>query len=111
MFRDDEGEGRPPFGRGGPQRDFYGGNGGSGRYPSRREGPDSYGSGGGYGGSRGGGGYRSGPRKNEMGFHGDTRPNPRIEEELFFTNESQTTGINFDKVLYFAMVCDKLRIE
>jgi hypothetical protein len=26
------------------------------------------------------------------------RPNPRIEDELFFKNESQTAGINFDKV-------------
>lgn len=26
------------------------------------------------------------------------RPNPRVEDELFFKNESQTAGINFDKV-------------
>ena len=25
------------------------------------------------------------------------RPNPRIEQELFHTNEAQTAGINFDK--------------
>lgn len=65
------------------------------------------GGGGRYGGGGGGGGgrrdfyessYRSGPRKNDLGFHGDMRPNPRVEEELFFKTESQTTGINFDKV-------------
>jgi len=27
------------------------------------------------------------------------RPNPRIEQELFHTEESQTAGINFDKVV------------
>jgi hypothetical protein len=35
---------------------------------------------------------------NELGFHGDMRPNPRIEDEYFFKNESQSAGINFDKV-------------
>jgi hypothetical protein len=35
---------------------------------------------------------------NELGFHGDMRPNPRIEQELFHTNEAQVAGINFDKV-------------
>eukprot|EP01040_Poterioochromonas_malhamensis_P000953 gene953-1010_t len=39
-------------------------------------------------------GYAS--RVNELGFHGDMRPNPRIEDELFFKNESQSAGINFD---------------
>ena len=60
---------------------------------------------GGYGGgfnrdNRGGGRdfYQSGPRKNELGFHGDMRPNPRVEQELFHTNEGQTAGINFDRV-------------
>jgi len=43
--------------------------------------------------------YGAESRKNELGFHGDTRPNPRVEEELFFKNESQSAGINFDKVL------------
>jgi hypothetical protein len=33
-----------------------------------------------------------------MGYHGDMRPNPRIEQELFHTGEGQTAGINFDKV-------------
>jgi hypothetical protein len=36
-----------------------------------------------------------------INFHhdiGDERPNPRIEQELFHTNEVQTAGINFDKV-------------
>ncbi len=41
-------------------------------------------------------GYAS--RVNELGFHGDMRPNPRIEDELFFKNESQSAGINFDNV-------------
>lgn len=31
-------------------------------------------------------------------LQGDMRPNPRIEQELFHTEESQTAGINFDKV-------------
>ena len=35
---------------------------------------------------------------NSMGFHGDERPNQRIENELFHTGESQVAGINFDKV-------------
>jgi hypothetical protein len=35
---------------------------------------------------------------NELGFHGDMRPNPRIEDEYFFKNESQSAGINFDNV-------------
>lgn len=33
-----------------------------------------------------------------MGFHGDDRQNPKLEMELFHTNEVQTAGINFDKV-------------
>jgi len=32
-----------------------------------------------------------------MGFHGDERPNPRLEQELFHTEVTQTQGINFDK--------------
>jgi hypothetical protein len=81
---------------------------------TKRDGEPSYGSYGGGGGGGGGGGRMNqqrrdyndrndrfnsfGPRKNEIGFHGDMRPNPRVEEELFFKNETQTTGINFDKV-------------
>ena len=58
---------------------------------------------GGYSGGRGGGGggfsggFTSGPKKNELGFHGDMKPNPRIEQELFHSNDTQTAGINFDK--------------
>lgn len=52
----------------------------------------------------GGGGYRSGggnygsrgPRVNERGFHGDMRPDPRLERQLFQRDDVQTTGINFD---------------
>lgn len=64
--------------------------------------------GGGYGGrysTRGGYYQRDGPsrdtyshRINEFGFHGDLRPNPRVEDDLFFRNETQSAGINFDKV-------------
>lgn len=87
----------------------YGNSGGRGGYsggPSRYEGfgggggsRNFSGGGGGYGGGRPDSGYRGGggSRKNDLGFHGDTRPNPRVEDELFFKNESQTTGINFDK--------------
>lgn len=78
----------------------------SGQYDNR-----GYGYGGSYGGGRGGYGrggesnrggsfYGSGPRKNELGFHGDMRPNPRVEQELFHTNESQIAGINFDRVCF-----------
>lgn len=56
----------------------------------------SYGRPAGYSGSSGGG-----TRKNELGFYGDTRPNPRLEQELFHSNDSQTTGINFDKVIRY----------
>ena len=55
--------------------------------------------GGGYGGGRygGGGGYGRGPRVNELGFHGDTRPDPRLERQLFDREDQQSTGINFDR--------------
>jgi ATP-dependent RNA helicase DDX3X len=49
---------------------------------------------GGYG--RGGGGGH-GPRVNQRGFHGDMRPDPRLEKELFEKDDQQTTGINFDR--------------
>lgn len=50
---------------------------------------------GGYGGGGGGsrGGY--GPRVNEIGYHGDLRPNERLEHELF--GDAKSSGINFDK--------------
>lgn len=53
----------------------------------------------GYGGGGGGyrGGQRGGPRVNERGFHGDTRPDPRLERQLFDRDDQQTTGINFDR--------------
>lgn len=60
--------------------------GGGGRYQGGR--------GGGYGGGYGGG--RRGPRVNERGFHGDMRPDPRLEKQLFGREDVQTTGINFD---------------
>lgn len=72
----------------------YGGRGGGGRFD---------GGGGGYG--RGGGaylggngrGYGGGGRVNSQGFHGDLRPDKRLEEQLFRRPHAQTTGINFDK--------------
>jgi len=45
---------------------------------------------------RGGGYSRGGPRVNERGFHGDMRPDPRLERNLFNRDDQQTTGINFD---------------
>ena len=32
-----------------------------------------------------------------MGFHGDERPNPRLEQQLYHSGDGQTAGINFDK--------------
>lgn len=102
-------------GGGGGRNSYYGGGGGGGgysrggygggdsydrRYSSGGRGSGGYGGGGGGGGSSGGrfsGSYMSGPRKNELGFHGDMKPNPRIEQELFHSNDTQTAGINFDK--------------
>lgn len=51
-------------------------------------------SGSGYGG--GGYGRGSGPRVNERGFHGDMKPDPRLERQLYQRDDVQTTGINFD---------------
>jgi hypothetical protein len=48
--------------------------------------------------------YSYGARRNELGFHGDMRPNPRIEDELFFKNEAQVAGINFDNVRQWFLV-------
>lgn len=45
-----------------------------------------------------GGGFNGQAVKNSLGFHGDDRPNPRLERELFNTEQAQQTGINFDKV-------------
>jgi ATP-dependent RNA helicase DDX3X len=51
----------------------------------------------GYGDRGGGGSYGSrGPRRNERGYHGDTRPDKRLERQLFEKEIQQTTGINFD---------------
>lgn len=44
-----------------------------------------------------GGGYGRGPRVNERGFHGDMRPDSRLERQLFDRDDVQTTGINFDR--------------
>lgn len=46
------------------------------------------------------GGSGRGPRRNELGFFGDLRPDPRLEARLFNREEAQQTGINFDKVLH-----------
>jgi len=49
------------------------------------------------GGGGGGGRYRrDGARRNELGYHGDMRPDKRLEKELFHRENVQTTGINFD---------------
>src|SRR3546814_13689381 len=48
-----------------------------------------------YGGARGGerpgrrGGYGRGPRRNEVGFFGDLRPEPRAEARIFKREEAQ----------------------
>eukprot|EP01038_Epipyxis_sp_PR26KG_P004064 gene4064-5808_t len=92
---------------GGDRGGGYGGGranyGGGGGYNNNR---NNYGGGGGgYSGGRSSGGYsnnnnnynNNSTQKNELGFHGDTRPNPRVENLLFHTTEVQTAGINFDK--------------
>ena len=91
----------------GGDRGGYGGDRGGGGYGGDRGGYG--GDRGGYGGDRGGyrggdrgGGYSGGggrgtARTNSLGFHGDDRPNRRVEEQLFNNPDSQTAGINFDK--------------
>ena len=70
----------------------YGRGGGSGYGGDRRG--SSYS---GYGGGGGGGGYGRGPPpRNERGFHGDMRPDKRLERQLFEKEIQQTAGINFD---------------
>ena len=54
--------------------------------------------------SYGGGGRRNEARINERGFHGDMRPDKRLEKQLFAGEERQTTGINFDNY-------DKIHVE
>lgn len=57
-------------------------------------------------GSAGGGGRRGSAyaRVNERGFHGDMKPDKRVEQRLFDNTDKQTTGINFDNY-------DKIPIE
>jgi ATP-dependent RNA helicase DDX3X len=46
---------------------------------------------------RGRGSYgQSGPQRNERGYHGDMRPDKRLERQLFERDIQQTSGINFD---------------
>ena len=71
-----------------------GGGGGGGRQSSYRGGV-------GYGGRRDSG---MGAPTNERGFHGDMRPDKRLEQRLFDRSDKQTTGINFDNY-------DKIPIE
>ena len=83
----------------GGDRGGYGGDRGGG-YGGDRGGGYGGDRGGGYGGSRGGyggGGGRRGARANALGFHGDEKPNRRLEEQLFNNPDAQTAGINFDK--------------
>jgi len=54
--------------------------------------------------SYGGGGRRDSVRVNERGFHGDMKPDKRLEQRLFDREDKQTTGINFDNY-------DKIPIE
>lgn len=63
-------------------------------------GGDRRGSSYGYGGGR----RDSMARVNERGFHGDMRPDKRMEQRLFDRSDKQTTGINFDNY-------DKIPIE
>lgn len=72
----------------------YGGGGGGGGYGDRR-------GGGGYG---GGYGRRDSAKANERGFHGDMRPDQRLERQLFQREQEQSTGINFDQY-------DKIPVE
>lgn len=96
-------------GGGGDRRSSgYSQGGGEPRQNSRWSNVDTGGGGGGgYGGDRrssgyGGGGYGGGgygrgpPRRNERGFHGDMRPDKRLERQLFEKEIQQTAGINFD---------------
>lgn len=75
-----------------------GGGGGGGGYGGgdRRSSGGYGGGGGGYGGGGGGGYGRGAPRRNERGFHGDMRPDKRLERQLFEKEIQQTAGINFD---------------
>ena len=86
----------------------YGDGGGPAPTNSRWSNADSGGGGGGYrdrGGYGGGGGYRrDGARRNERGFHGDMKPDQRLERQLFGRDDQQTTGINFDNY-------DKIPVE
>lgn len=86
--------------RGGDSSSYGGGSrdGGRGYGGGRGGGGYSGGGGGGYSGGGGGGRYGSrGPRVNERGFHGDIKPDPRLERQLFQRDDVQITGINFDK--------------
>mmetsp|Transcript_589 Transcript_589/g.1395 ORF Transcript_589/g.1395 Transcript_589/m.1395 type:complete len:653 (+) Transcript_589:85-2043(+) len=109
------------YGGGGGGGDYGGGGGGGGPPPqqsnSRWSNVDQGGGGGGYGGGGGGyggggggryggggggsygGGYgrRNEARVNERGFHGDLKPDERLERTLFNREQEQTTGINFDR--------------
>ncbi len=96
------------------RRGSYGGGGGGGERPqsdgpprtnSRWSSIDSGGGGGGGSYGRGGSGYRrDATRVNERGFHGDMRPDKRLERQLFEREDQQTTGINFDNY-------DKIPVE
>ena len=95
-------------GHGGGSRDGGRGNsrwnddGGSGGYGGGRGGGYGGGYGGGSRGYGGGGGYA---RRNSLGYYGDERPNRRLEQELFDSDDAQSTGINFDKVRHVSYLC------
>lgn len=100
------------YGGGGDRRGSYDSNySGSGPPPTNTRWANVD-AGGGSGGDRrgsysgGGGGYsRSNvARRNERGFHGDMKPDKRLEQRLFDNSDKQSTGINFDNY-------DKIPIE
>jgi ATP-dependent RNA helicase DDX3X len=104
-------------GGGGDRGSFSNGGGGGGdrgppepRTNSRWSNVDSGGGGDGGGDRRsyggGGGSYGRGSQGsvNDRGYHGDMRPDKRLEKQLFEREDRQTTGINFDNY-------DKIPVE
>uniref|UniRef100_A0A7S1Y4C7 RNA helicase n=1 Tax=Grammatophora oceanica TaxID=210454 RepID=A0A7S1Y4C7_9STRA len=116
--RSSYGDGGGRGGGGGYDRGSFSENGGGGGGPpaptnSRWSTVDMGGGGGGGGGYDRGGGSRGGygggrrdsqARTNERGYHGDMRPDKRLERQLFEREDRQTTGINFDNY-------DKIPVE
>ena len=86
---------RPSYGGGGERPSFQ--SDGPPKTNTRWSNVDAGGSGdGGYAGRRDSGYRRDDARVNERGFHGDMKPDKRLERQLFDRSDKQTTGINFD---------------